>query len=302
MDAALVERALVDDRGRMHWPWRLAAFGFFSMAAYLVALMVVYPVIAGVFTLAGTRVVAWPWISLFALAVAHLLVRRSVDPSMTWAQLGLGRDAFAPARVARGFALGAAAILAPCALLLALGWLAFVPAQSGAWLLPSITAACVLVPAALYEELFFRGYGFVVVGERFGARTALVVTSLLFAFIHVLNPGATVQSIALVAIAGLWLGVVRVVTGSLWAAFAAHFAWNASMALVLHASVSGFAFATPAYRMIDTGPAWATGGSWGPEGGVFAALGMMAAMAALLARPHGRALFTQPHGRGEIRT
>lgn len=302
MDAALVERALVDDRGRLHWPWRIAAFVFFSVAAYLVALTVIYPVIAGAFTLAGTRVVAWPWISLFALAVAHVLVRRTVDPAVTWAQLGLGREAFAAARVARGFALGAAAILVPCALLLALGWFAFEPTEPGAWLGPSLTAACVLVPAALYEELFFRGYGFVVLAERFGARAALVITSLSFALIHVLNPGATAQSIALVTVAGLWLGVVRVVTGSLWAAFAAHFAWNAAMALVLHASVSGFAFATPAYRMIDTGPAWATGGTWGPEGGVFAALGMMAATAALLARPQGRALFTRPQGRGEIRT
>jgi hypothetical protein len=39
--------------------------------------------------------------------------------------------------------------------------------------------------------------------------------------------------------------------------------------------VSGIPFATPDYRVIDAGPDWATGGVWGPEGGVPAALSLL---------------------------
>ena len=37
-------------------------------------------------------------------------------------------------------------------------------------------------------------------------------------------------------------------------------------------------FDRPDYRVTDTGPDWATGGTWGPEGGVFAAAGLVIAM------------------------
>ncbi len=302
MDAALLERAFVDAHGRMHWPWRLVSFALFAVAAWLVGGMVVYPVVSTVLGVAGVRFVAWPWISLFGIAAAHVLVGRSVDARMTWAQLGLGEAAMAPRKLAAGLGMGAAAILVPVVLCLALGWFAFEVTSDAIWLTSSMSAALVLLPAALFEELLVRGYGFGVIMERFGAIAAVVVSSALFALLHLTNPGATAQSLLAVALAGVWLAMVRLATDSLWAAFAAHFAWKAVMALVLHAKVSGFAFATPRYRMIDTGPAWATGGGWGPEGGAFAALGMVAATAALIARPAGRALFTRPERRGEIRT
>jgi len=72
-----------------------------------------------------------------------------------------------------------------------------------------------------------------------------------------------------------------VVTGSLYAATAAHLAWNWIMAAVLHVPVSGLAFETPDYRLVDAGPDWVTGGSWGPEAGAGAMLGLSAALAYL---------------------
>ena len=46
------------------------------------------------------------------------------------------------------------------------------------------------------------------------------------------------------------------------------------MAVVFHTAVSGFPMEAPGYRYVDAGPDWATGGEWGPEGGIPAALGM----------------------------
>ena len=48
------------------------------------------------------------------------------------------------------------------------------------------------------------------------------------------------------------------------------------MAAVFHVAVSGIPFEAPDYRYVDAGPDWATGGEWGPEGGIPAGLGMVA--------------------------
>jgi hypothetical protein len=40
-----------------------------------------------------------------------------------------------------------------------------------------------------------------------------------------------------------------------------------------------------AWRTIDSGPDWATGGPWGPEGGAAAAAGLLLTTFLLVARP-----------------
>jgi len=81
---------------------------------------------------------------------------------------------------------------------------------------------------------------------------------------------------------------VLLATRSLYAAFAAHLAWNWTLVGLMHASVSGIPFTTPDYRVVDAGPDWATGGVWGPEGGVPAALGLVAATIYLYLRRERR--------------
>ena len=101
---------------------------------------------------------------------------------------------------------------------------------------------------------------------------------------HVANPGADAQSIVIVMLAGFFLGSVFLATRSLWATTVAHFVWNWFMAAALHTPVSGIAVSTPDYRVIDNGPDWLTGGAWGPEGGLAAAIGMFVVMIYLHAR------------------
>jgi len=117
-----------------------------------------------------------------------------------------------------------------------------------------------------------------VVREVWGWKWAVVATSIPFGLMHLFNPGATVESILLVTLAGFFLAGVLYVTKSLYAAWMAHFAWNWMMAAVFHVTVSGIPMETPNYHYVDAGPDWATGGPWGPEGGLPAGLGMMAGM------------------------
>src|SRR5438046_2968038 len=91
------------------------------------------------------------------------------------------------------------------------------------------------------------------VGSIVQAAAALVTTCVAFGLLHTPNPGATVQSVVLVTLAGIFLATIRIATDSLYAAWAAHFAWNWVMAALFHAPVSGYAFDAPGYRYVDAG-------------------------------------------------
>lgn len=160
------------------------------------------------------------------------------------------------------------------------------------WVSFALRVAVLLLPAALVEELVFRGYPFAVLRDAWGWKVALVVTSIAFGVAHVDNPGADLEAIIAVIVAGVFLGSVLVATGSLFAAWMAHFSWNWMMAAVLHTAVSGLPFSAPDYRIIDAGPDWATGGRWGPEGGVGALVGMLVVLGFLYARWQRRAALT----------
>jgi uncharacterized protein len=208
-----------------------------------------------------------------------------VEPR-SWAAVRLDRAALRPRSIAMGTVLGALAVGVPSLVLLATGWLRVVPAPAGSSIFAGLSTLLFLAPAALWEELLFRGYAFTVLSEWLHPAVALGLTSVVFGLVHLQNSGASVASILVVILAGVFLGGVLLLTRSLYAAFAAHLAWNWTLAGALHAAVSGTPFVTPDYQLIDAGPDWATGGVWGPEGGVPAALGLtLATIYLYLRRP-----------------
>lgn len=219
----------------------------------------------------------WTWLAFVAaLAAAHALMARVVDrrPGLRYA--GLHRPVFSRA-VGAATALGGAAILIPCVALLLLRWLRIEDASGGGLVRDTLLVLAMLGAAALAEELMFRGYLLSALADGLGWMAAIVITSALFALLHLGNPGADAGSLAVVALAGVFLGVVRVVTDSLYAAWGAHLAWNLVLAVLLHVAVSGSATYVGGWRTVETGPDWATGGAWGPEGGTFAAAGLLTA-------------------------
>jgi hypothetical protein len=186
--------------------------------------------------------------------------------------------------VGAGWCIGFAAIGVASGVLLVAGWLRIVPGEPGSSLGAAVRITVFLIPAALAEEVLCRGYLLTVIRERIGTWGAVGTTSLAFGVLHVSNPGWTIASVGIVALAGIFLAAVRVAYDSLYAAWAAHVAWNWVMAVPLHAPVSGLRFESPDYRTVDAGPDWITGGAWGPEGGIAAVLGMLACLYYLYAR------------------
>jgi uncharacterized protein len=219
-------------------------------------------------------------LQLAAAVVATAIMLRSIDVR-PWQDVAMHRGALRPRVVLEGWLLGGLAIALACGLLLLAGWLRIIPGPEGSSLAAALSLTVFLIVAALGEEVISRGYLLTTLSDGLGARTAIVVTSLLFGAAHLRNAGVSVQSFLIVTLAGVFLGAVRMAYRSVYAATAAHVAWNWVLAVAFHASVSGIRFDAPDYRTVEQGPDWLTGGQWGPEGGLAAALGMFAGLAYL---------------------
>jgi membrane protease YdiL (CAAX protease family) len=91
--------------------------------------------------------------------------------------------------------------------------------------------------APLFEEVFFRGFLFVGLRHsRLGAAGTVLVTAILWAFLHIqYSIAGILQILAL----GIVFGVVRLKTRSLWSTLWMHSLWNAATLLAVAFSLSG---------------------------------------------------------------
>ena len=222
------------------------------------------------------------WVLLASAAGAHWTMLR-VDKK-PWSFVGLGSSAATAPKVLSGALLGGLTIGSACVVLLGIHMLRIDATTPGSWWTAAGRSVAMLLPAAFAEELVMRGFAFAVLRRAAGWRLALIVTSVVFGLLHAWNPGADAESILAVTVAGFFLGGILLATGSLYAAGAAHFAWNWVMAGALHIPVSGIPSMDPDYRTVETGPDWLTGGRWGPEGGVAAVAAMFVAIFYLYGR------------------
>ncbi|HET6777702.1 MAG TPA: type II CAAX endopeptidase family protein [Gemmatimonadales bacterium] len=184
---------------------------------------------------------------------------------------------------ARGLAAGLALGILPAAAAMVLGAVlgasAWVP-DSGS--LPDYISrvgllVLLLAPAALAEEIIFRGVPLVLLAGAIGRPAAIVGLSLLFAFFHITNPDVTAQALGNIALAGILLSLAFYSPGGIWAAFGAHAGWNLTLAS-LGAPVSGLPFEIPVIDYTIGRPGWLTGGGFGPEGGLLSTLTLTSAV------------------------
>ena len=176
-----------------------------------------------------------------------------------------------------GFAIGA--VLAALAMVIAVAtgraWWQDDGGAVSSWLVSVLATGAVLLPAALAEELIFRGVPLLALSRAFGRIPAIVGLSLLFGLGHLSNPGITGLAVANIAIAGVFLGLAFFTPGGLWTATGAHLGWNLALA-GLAAPVSGLPLPMPWLDYLTGGPEWLTGGSFGPEGGLIGAFCLLA--------------------------
>lgn len=126
----------------------------------------------------------------------------------------------------------------------------------------------IFVMGAAGEELLFRGYLFQTMVEGTGKIIAVVAFALFFGYAHWKNPNVTTFSLINVGLAGVWFSIAYFKTRTLWFPIALHFSWNFLQNHIFSFPVSGIQFEKfQLGTLVQSGPAWLTGGSFGPEGG-----------------------------------
>lgn len=213
-------------------------------------------------------------------SMTWLIGRRALH--LSWADLRwTGTTGAAPGFV-RGLAVGA--VPAALALLLAMpiagARIVGDTGGFGAYLSQMALTLGILLPAALLEEVMFRGVAQVVLARRFGRVPAVIALSLLFALAHITNPDVTGLALVNIGLAGVFLGLAFYTPGGMWTAWGAHLGWNATLA-GFDAPVSGLPFPIPMINYLPGKPDWLTGGAFGPEGGMLASIMVLLAIAAI---------------------
>ena len=134
------------------------------------------------------------WIALASVVIATFVMVRLVE-KLPWSAVALDRVAASPRLLFKGAALGGLTIGVASLALLGIRQLQIEPSIPGSWWGAAERSTATLLPAAFFEELFFRGYAFSVLRRVTGWKTALVVTSIAFGFVHAWNPGADAEAI-----------------------------------------------------------------------------------------------------------
>ena len=144
--------------------------------------------------------------------------------------------------------------------------------------------ALVFLAVSISEEFMFRGYWLWALARRLRFWPAAIITSIVFAVVHLGNPGENALGILQVVATGLLFCLMIRRTGTLWFALGYHAAWDWAETFFYGTPDSGMLGVGRLLNTSVAGPAWLTGGSAGPEGSIlaFAVIGLCALL--LMAR------------------
>lgn len=213
--------------------------------------------------------------ALIAVSVATLASVAILDHGK-W-PLGL----FVSPRLAlREFLLGAlfgATLIGLCALLVMMSTsVRHSPGLGFPWL----ELVGIFVPAAVHEELVFRGYAFQKL-YRWNRNAALFLIALVFAGLHAGNLAVTPLGLVNIFLGGILLGLAYERYQRLWFPIGLHLAWNVVSGPILGHEVSGYDSLLTVFIERGGGPVWLTGGDFGIEGSLWMTVTEVIAIIAL---------------------
>ena len=133
---------------------------------------------------------------------------------------------------------------------------------------PWVELIVVYLPAAVHEELLFRGYPYQKV-RTVNRSAAIVFTATVFAALHARNAGISPLAIVNLVLAGVMLALAYEVYQRLWLPIGIHVAWNLLSGPVLGYHVSGYVSRRTLLEARGGGPDWLTGGHFGIEASVW---------------------------------
>jgi uncharacterized protein len=118
--------------------------------------------------------------------------------------------------------------------------------------------------SAVLEELAFRAVILRIFARVWGARTGIILSSIIFGLAHFAH-GSWLGILGIIINAGITMGLLYVITGRLWMSIGMHLGYDFIETSVLGiGSHHGFLVNTPRAGVA----AWLTGGTFGPDAAV----------------------------------
>jgi hypothetical protein len=209
--------------------------------------------------------------SLFSVTISVFLARKFLD-RRSILSLGLKTDLRALWDLLVGIGIAAAMMAFIYALEWAFGWLSF---EGFAWqnqsmdavLIGTLEMLLIFILVGWEEELLSRGYHLQNLASGINLTWGVILSSLIFALMHLGNPNISVMAVLGLIAAGFFLAFGYLRTRQLWLPIGLHIGWNFFEGTVFGFQVSGLDI----YRLVEQtvqGPQIFTGGEFGPEAGL----------------------------------
>lgn len=124
---------------------------------------------------------------------------------------------------------------------------------------------CLFILVALSEEILFRGYVLNNLMQSMSRGWALIISSFMFSFIHIINPNFSWFGFINILLAGVLIGLPYLYTKQLWFPIAVHFSWNFFQGPIFGFNVSGQETYSLIIQSRSADTIW-NGGTFGFEG------------------------------------
>lgn len=177
-------------------------------------------------------------------------------------------------KLGRGF-LGGTLMFGASVLIMALfGFVAIEPGdpqqQGLVTLLPVLLTLIGWGIQASTEEFLARGWLLPVISKRTGkVWLGVLLSSLIFAALHLLNPNLSWVAVLNLVLVGIFLALWALWEGGIWGVCGFHISWNWAQGNLFGFEVSGQSVQGGIlFNLMETGPGIITGDAFGPEAGL----------------------------------
>lgn len=274
-DSSLLRIFVSPDERRLRAGWRILVHGLAVMLLLLAAASIVA---LGMFALghqsleifAGLSPIVEIIITLPAIILATFVLRRVVDRKSV-ASLGLKVGSMTIKDLLVGFLIPGLLMGGIFLFQWGLGWL---KVTGFAWEVHSdvrlddlLIWLIVYTGVGFQEEIVSRGYHLQNIAEGLNVPLGILISSLIFALLHLANPSFSLYSFLGLLASGYFLAYAWARTGQLWLSIGLHIGWNFFEGTIFGFPVSGIDAPT-LISQEASGPQIITGGAFGPEAGL----------------------------------
>jgi len=277
------------DEPRLRAGWRLLLHSiFFSVSLSLLTLAVVM-VVWNNGDLFATGLPLDATIELIAILLATYVARRLLD-RRSFASLGFTLGPNMVKDLAIGFWIPGLLMGLIFITELFLGWLsidsfAWETMALESWLGILLQGLLLFTLVGISEELLSRGYQLQNITEGLNLTWGVLISSSVFAVLHLANPNSSLFSSLGIFAAGVFLAYGWIRTRKLWLPIGLHLGWNLFEGTIFGFPVSGLRIES-LIKQTSSGPMLITGGGFGPEAGLIVLPAML--LGALIIRLYTR--------------